>query len=301
MRNSAWDVLSAGLNANSLEVLSAGLDSLVADLSLELWDATVDRYGHRLLISWFIVERDGFGWLRYFEHSFSSNDEKRDWVDKKDIRRKAISTSAGDVDLRWNRLYSESDVVNAFEWEARLRSNLGVVQAVANGSLYTRKRGSPNIDLDELFYTAEECSDHDAAMVHELVKTNGALEFDEPLGDMLFVWNWERLPHAEPGYGAICLDAALRALKRSYKGVREVVVDARPGQFASWGDLREHPQVADERAKAVHRVEFLARSVVATALPSSELFLIYPTIDEHPCGVFREMGRRGLQRLLAGD
>lgn len=303
-RNSVWDALTSGDDrTDNIDGLRAGLadGSLLADLAPILWTETVKRYGARALLSWFIVQRNSSGWLRYFERSFSTNDDPlRLGVEARDQRRKILKTEAGDVELRVNRLHRDADDVNAYEWEARLLSRLGVLQAVANGSLFIRKRGDPFIDLDRLFYTADECSDHDAAMVYELDKDGGPMAFEYPAGDLLFVWNWERLPHAPAGSGASCLIAALDSLRRSYRGLLELVFDARPAQFASWPEGREHPQVGTARGEAVARVGDLIEEVVLSCRDEYELTMIYPTLDEHPLGVVREIGRRGVQALTVG-
>lgn len=304
-RNSVWEALTRGEEkSDNVDGLRAALEdgSLLADLVPALWKATVERYGARALLSWFIVDRDSSGWLRYFERSFSLNEDRRGWsFNPRDLRRKILKTQFGDVELRVNRLHKEAEDVNAYEWEARMLSSLGVLQVVANGSMFIRKRGVSFIDLDQLFYTADECSDHDAAMVHALDKEGGPMEFDFPSGDLLFVWNWERLPHAPAGSGMACLIAAVNSLRKSYRGLFEIVFDARPAQFAAWPEGREHPQVSVARAAAVARVESLIEETVISCDYQYELTMIYPNLDEHPLGVYREIGRRGAHALLIGN
>lgn len=306
VRNCVWETLAGwqGPVRVDLESLREALGDgrLQQDLSLRLWPETLRRYGDRPLISWFVRDRNSDGWYRYFERSFSSNDTRfPGTVSDNDSRRKLLRIEAGTVELRINRLHRESEEVNAYEWEARLLSDVGVLLSVANGSLFIRKRGVSWIDLDRLFYTADSCSDHDAAVVHELYRPGEVLDVSEPDGDLVILWNWERAPTAPPGSGSDCLIAALTSLKKSYKGLSDIVVDARPGQFASWSDGWEPKQVAVLRAAALDRMVELIQSTLAQAGQSLWETMVIPTLDEHPLGVQREIGRRCAHAVMTGE
>ena len=254
-----------------------------------LWIETLNRYGHRRLLSYFVRERSEEGWYEWWPESFIGNRDRTDLVP----RSRSAETSFGQLTVRTCRRYVENAVVGAVEWEGRLADANGEATAYAVGTVYLRKRGVRRVAGEDVFFAADEVSDHDAAVVHELIKPGGPL--DEPAldSDLLLVWIWERRQGAASGSGAACLASSIELLRSSYKGVRSIVIDARPRQFVVWSVQRDHPEVARLRIAATERVCDRIRHALGTA-PSGKLvqvWPVYPVIDEHPTGVNFAVGR----------
>jgi len=68
---------------------------------------------------------------------------------------------------------------------------------------------------------------------------------------LAFVWLWERREGTAKGFGAKCLVAAVDDLKRRFRRVKTVILDARPAQFADWGSELEPPMVVIQKRTAV--------------------------------------------------
>lgn len=250
----------------------------VESLAPEVWDSIMQQYGAIPIVDLFRVARTPEGWFEWFPDSFSPN--RHD--DFTGVREWSLPTQFGPVSLKLLRNeYCEE--VNAYEWEATLPTpgSANAVWCRAVGSAYVLKPFTA-LSGPDFFLSAETMCEHDAAMVIDLPWWKAGLE-----RSAAFLWIWERHPSAPKGSGVACVEAALKQLKRSYRSLTDLVVDARPRQWSHFG-CRHEPQLLAEMRKA--DVERVGSRVdvgrLSDALgPRTELSLVYPSLDEHPLGV----------------
>lgn len=248
----------------------------VEAMAPEVWDSILDRYGSTPVIDLFRVTRTADGWFEWFPDSFSPNRHES----SERVREWSLPTQFGPVTLKLLR-NEHCEQVNAYEWEATMIGEGDKVWCRAVGSAYVLKPFT-SLSGPDFFLSAETMCEHDAAMVIDLPWWKTGLE-----QSAVFLWIWERHPSAPKGSGVACVEAALRQLKRSYRSLAELVVDARPRQWAHFGcvfepaPLRERRTADIERVKA--RIDF---GRLSRALGSrTRISLVYPSLDEHPLGV----------------
>lgn len=70
------------------------------------------------------------------------------------------------------------------------------------------------------------------------------------LGDFCFLWLWERRAGTDKGVGAQCLGAALGELKKRFRGLKTLIVNLQPGQFAEWVSKGDPTSVAEAKESA---------------------------------------------------
>lgn len=161
---------------------------------------------------------------------FTPNDE-RSINYKKDVKRSDIPTGKGVVEFslsKWG--WNESDCLNSYEWEARLIGGGGRLLAVAVGSLFLRKRGNYYLDEYDLAQCADQMSEADLILVDAYLEGPGSL-FDG-YEQFCTVLAWERHPDAPRGSGLVCLQEAIKVLKRKYRALNTIVINSWPQQFA---------------------------------------------------------------------
>jgi len=120
--------------------------------------------------------------------------------------------------------------------------------AAACGMVYVfdRVKGTPTGDKDDLIFAADSMADDDVLQVQSFLDEHEDSSQVIDQSDLAFVWLWERREGTAKGLGATCLVAAVDDLKRRFRRVKTVILDARPAQFADWGSELEPPMVVTE-------------------------------------------------------
>lgn len=145
-----------------------------------------------------------------------------------------VVTPSGLVRVSIHRAESlESDQLNAYEWESRLIGADGALLSVAAGSLFLRKPGTPYFTSEyEFACVADQASENDLILMDAFLERIGLLRSGlSGYEQLCVVLSWERHGQAPAGAGRTCLETCIKLLKRKYRGINTVVIDAWPQQF----------------------------------------------------------------------
>lgn len=260
-------------------------------LSQTLWRETRDWLATKTIEDYFIRTRSQTGFYLWTPHAFSPNS---DALCEQHVRRRTAPTPCGDVVISvYRNSWIESDVLNVYEWEARLVREQGI-DAVAVGSLYIRKKTSPySVCCFALGEAADQVSEKDILLADAFLKEyceydDDALDCLFDSGDLMTVLHWERAAGAPAQCGAAVLKAAIGAVKRSYRSISHLVMDGRPSQFRDWSLPHEPEMIQARKAYATKKlykyVESLQLERGLSSRGESTVFLPMPAYDEdsHP-------------------
>lgn len=142
------------------------------------------------------------------------------------------------VEIRVARYNEVVCAVTAYEWMATLTlAGASQNDAAACGMVYVfdRVKGTPTGDKDDLIFAADSLADDDVLQAQSFLDQHEDSSQVIEQSDLAFVWLWERREGTAKGLGAKCLVAAVEDLKRRFRRVKTVILDARPAQFADWG------------------------------------------------------------------
>ena len=112
-------------------------------------------------------------------------------------------------------------------------------------------QGTPTGDKDDLIFAADSMADDDVLQVQSFLDQHENSSQVIEHSDLAFVWLWERRESTAKGLGATRLVAAVGDLKRRFRRVKTVILDARPAQFADRGSELEPPMVVIEKRTAI--------------------------------------------------
>lgn len=191
------------------------------------------------------------------------------------LRTTEVQTSAGIVRLSLSKTYCESEVINSYEWESRLLDGSDGVKAVAVGSLFLRK---PKQDFHpsefDLASAADQASEKDLILIDaylELLQSGREFSGFEQLCTVL---TWERNLGAARGTGLICLETGIRVLKKKYKAINTLVINAWPQQFR-FGTVTDASDTAARRV-----LSYLESKSPGSWVGTRAFTAIHPLYDE---------------------
>lgn len=223
-----------------------------------LMDVFLQEAGDKSLWDYFKrSERNDAGFLRWWPESFT------EWGVP--LKRAIASTGAGKVKVDVSR-YQETDDqdVHAYEWQAGLFTDegRGPPDAVASGMFYKMERfdGACESSPSDLRWAADAVADADVSQVLAFFAQHADAEDLMQLGDICFVWMWEKREGVAKGAGADVLRAAVKDLKRRFSALKTVVILLEPAQFRPV-QAREPSEVQVARQVASEALEDYARSL----------------------------------------
>ena len=158
------------------------------------------------------------------------------------------------VEIRVAKYDEVACAVTAYEWMSKLTlAGASQHDAAACGMVYVfdRVKETPTGDKDDLIFAPDSMADDDVLQVQSFLDQHENSSQVIEHSDLAFVWLWERRESTAKGLGATRLVAAVGDLKRRFRRVKTVILDARPAQFADWGSELEPPMVVIEKRTAV--------------------------------------------------
>jgi hypothetical protein len=169
----------------------------------------------------------------------------------------------GSTRIRVTR-YDEDDVgssVTPYEWIAELRYDEGseLPDAVACGMVYVlpRRNGRPTCAQSELRWASDAVSDTDVSQMMAFLRQTPDVQSLMQLGDLCFLWIWERRKGSTSGTGRQCLEVALKDLKKRFRKLETLVVSVEPTQFKAWEDTEDPAQIQGEKRLALKQLQAL--------------------------------------------
>lgn len=177
------------------------------------------------------------------------------------LKESRTQTSHGLVRVKVNSYenWVESNV-RPYEWLAQLHcgeDTSGTPDAIACGMFYilNRVRGTVVSDASNLCWAADAVADTDVSQVLAYLDQHPAHTHDFSVGDLCFVWLWERKIGSPKGIGAECLRSALENLKKRFASLKIVIVTLQPSQFRYWGEKDEPAKVQVEKQLAIESLQ----------------------------------------------
>lgn len=248
-----WEELAKSAGCQNMQDvqrrLEVGVNAVV--LSETLVEVLKEKVGARALWSFFRQDPGESGYVSWWPGAYSHAGES--------LRESEVKTARGVVRMRVSRYEDTSDAgIRAYEWAAELRVGEAerVPSAAANGMVYVlpRSNGDLMCSASDLRWAADAVADTDVAQVMAFLKQHKDAEERMKQGDLCFLWLWERKSGSEKGCGAEVLEAALGDLKRRFRGVKTLIVDITPGQFAERSMPQDPPAVQVARMEAIDRI-----------------------------------------------
>lgn len=192
-----------------------------------------------------------------------------------DLKTSEVATPAGVVRLSISRMYCESEVINVYEWESRLTNATGNVDAVAVGSLFLKKPRSFLYPSEfELASAADQASEKDLILIDAYLELLDQGRDFCGLEQLCTVLTWERRLEATPGTGLVCLEAAIRLLKRKYRSINTLVIDSWPLQY-------RFGTATDSSATSIQNVLWYLGSINPGRWVGTDSFIaVHPHYDE---------------------
>lgn len=158
--------------------------------------------------------------------------------------------------------------IRAYEWNAHLwrdpdpasqekQGQQAIPSAVACGMVYVLRRQDGILwsSVSDLRWAADAVADADVAQVMAFLHQHPDHEEVLRLGDLCFLWLWERREGAPRGDGELVLRTALQDLKRRFRALKTLVVNLRPAPFSHETLEDDPPAVHVGRQEACERVE----------------------------------------------
>lgn len=264
---------------------------------VELADALMARLesklGLRTIRSFFTVPVESNGYRLWNPHRRAPAGTGRA------LARHAIQTDAGDVSIDLMR-YSDDEQtgVRAYEWCAELReaASSELPDAIAYGMVYCfdRQDGMPAGGKWELMTAADYLADVDLLQVNAFFDQHEDSEALIELGDLAFVWLWERRSGTRPGAGQACLRAALTDLCRRLRRIRTIVIDLKPYQYVVSDGAGTPAAVHIEKLDAVDRLQAFVDGLHFDHLVNGHCCYIVNRDADNPNAAMRVLGLAGL-------
>jgi hypothetical protein len=192
----------------------------------------------------------------------------------------------------------EETHVRAYEWCAELREGAAseLPDAVAYGMAYCfeRTEGMPVAGKWDLMTAADYLADVDLLQVSAFFEQHHDAEALIDVGDLAFVWLWERSSGASAGTGEACLRAALTDLRRRLRNIRTVVIDLKPYQFVVSGGAGMPTTLHIEKLEAVDRLQSFVEGLHLDRLVKGHCRYIVNRDGDDPKAAMRVLGLAGL-------
>ena len=268
-----WAELAAGAGCGSWrEVCSrvAEIDNGV-DLSRALMAIVREELADKPLWDFFRRGPSEHGYVSWWPGATTGQGEP--------LKTRETKSESGIVRTRVARYEDTSDAgVRAYEWSAELRSVSDDVfpSAAACGMVYVlpREEGILMCSPSALRWAADAVADTDVAQVMAFLQQHEDAPERMAEGDLCFVWLWERRGGSERGRGAEVLIAAMGDLKRRFRGLKTVIVNLEPAQFAGQALAQDPPEVQTARQEASEKLERHLHAVAPQQLLKGELRLV---------------------------
>lgn len=233
------------------------------------------KYGKKTVFEIFEEKRQKSGFFRWWTGaSYDGGSKQKD---------RFIETDSGLVTIRVRRYSNQpSDLVTAYQWEAYLGQTPeeGLPDAVACGMLYKclRMRGETMADAEEVLRSSDAVADSDVLQVRAFLDQNEDADELVKIGDLCFVWIWERREATPRGAGIALLKTAIRNLVSRFRCLGIVVIEACPYQFVEAdGRYPEPPEVQLMRLDAIDKLQELITQLESEL---EDLGLLFRTIVE---------------------
>lgn len=244
------DDMVAECGAKDFQDLYSALDgSFGTDLRRRMLEVTLRTVGDRALRSFFIKDRSRFG--RWWPGATTSHGRP--------LPDHSIPTEFGPVVVRVSRYDDDGEgmPVRAYEWHGTLGGDHESPEAVCVGMAYVFERswGSPDGDIDDLVYASDLVADNDVLQVKAFITQHEDCEEIIEDSDLGFVWIWERNPQGRKGTGTACLQACVRDLRKRFRSLRTVVIEATPYQFLPLTDVVEPAPIQEARLEALDKLQ----------------------------------------------
>lgn len=166
-------------------------------------------------------------------------------------------------------------MINSYEWESRLLDGSDGVKAVAVGSLFlTKPRSEFFPSAFDLASAADQASEKDLILIDAYLEHLWSGQLFLGLEQLCTVLTWERKLGTDPKSGVICLETGIRLLKKKYRAINTLVINARPLQFC-FGASTDASDTAVQRVRA-----YLDSIEPGSWIGSDSYFPIYPLHDE---------------------
>jgi hypothetical protein len=284
-----WDVLARAINDPTDR----------ADLADSLMTVLKAKLGQRTIRSFFIVKVASNGYRLWDPRRRAPKDSGTA------LARHVIHTSSGFVSIDVMRYEDdEESSVRAYEWCAELRDDAAIElpDAIAYGMAYCfeRTEGMPVGGKWDLVTAADYLADVDLLQVNAFFEQHEDAQTLIDIGDLAFVWLWERRNGAHPGAGQTCIRAALTDLRRRLRRIRTVVVDLKPYQYVVSDGAGMPTALHIEKLEAVDRLQSFVDGLHLEELVKGHCRYIVNRDGDDPKAAMRALGLLGLAQHRAG-
>ena len=269
---------------------------------LELADTLMavlkSKLGHRTIRSFFTVDVASNGYRLWNPHLRAPRDSGTA------MARHSIQTDAGHVSVDLLRYADEEQTrVRAYEWCAELREQVAseLPDAIAYGMAYcfARQDGMPVGGKWELMTAADSVADVDLLQVNAFFDQHEDGQALIDVGDLAFVWLWERRSGTRAGAGQACLRAALTDLCRRQRRIRTVVIDLKPYQYVVSDGAGTPTTLHIEKLDAVDRLQTFVDGLLLDQVVKGHCRYVVNRDGDNPNAAMRVLGLAGLAQQKA--
>ena len=266
----------------------------VADM---LMTVLKSKLGRRTIRLFFMVGVANNGYRLWEPQMRASNDSGTT------LARHMTHTASGDVSIDVMRYADDQELpVRAYEWCAELREAVSseTPDAIAYGMAYAfeREDGLPAGGKWELLTAADRLADVDLLQVNAFFEQHPDAEALIDVGDLAFVWLWERRAGVRSGAGRACLTAALADLRRRLHGIRTVVIDLKPYQYVVSDGAAMPATQQIEKLEAVDRLKTFVDGLHLGELVNGRCRYIVNRDDDDPNAAMRVMGLAAFEQQV---